>query len=237
MPLLTGSLPLTRLTAKHSTWTFLNCTEAENKFPPSHCNRISNTMSISEVTSVCFQITRQAYGDEGNGIDREAYKSGYCLFCFNVTPELSEGHHFNLVKQGSLRLELHFPAPLLPTTINVVCYAEFSNLTHVDKARNVLLQLLYVMNNQQIESILRADPLTGPVFQGVFPRDRLPRRVKNYPQAFTFNKDEHHKEGSHWLAVYLDAQDSGGIFRFIREETPVRGIYKLFARVQQILGL
>ena len=51
-------------------------------------------------------------------------------------PDLDEGGHFHLVKQGNLRLELHF-ATQLPETINVIVYAEFDNVIEDDKARNV----------------------------------------------------------------------------------------------------
>ena len=59
----------------------------------------------------------------------------------SVVKSIPEGSHFlrghfQLVKQGNLRLELHFKTPL-PETINVIVYAEFDNVIEVDKARNV----------------------------------------------------------------------------------------------------
>ena len=60
------------------------------------------------------------------------------LFAFDLTPDLSEGgNHFNLVKQGNLRLEIQFAQPL-PNTINVITYAEFENIIEIDKSRNVI---------------------------------------------------------------------------------------------------
>ena len=75
--------------------------------------------------------------DRGNQISRDEYADGFTLFAFDLTPDLDEGGHFHLVKQGNLRLELHF-ATQLPETINVIVYAEFDNVIEVDKARNVL---------------------------------------------------------------------------------------------------
>ena len=75
--------------------------------------------------------------DRGNHISRDEYGNGFTLFAFDLTPDLDEGGHFHLVKQGNLRLELHF-ATQLPETINVIVYAEFDNVIEVDKARNVL---------------------------------------------------------------------------------------------------
>ena len=76
--------------------------------------------------------------DEGNEIDRTEYQKGYTLFAFDLTPDLSvDGGHFQLVKRGNLRLELHF-AKALPATINVIAYAEFDNVIEIDRSRNVV---------------------------------------------------------------------------------------------------
>ena len=60
-----------------------------------------------------------------------------CKFAFDLTADLDDGGHFQLVKQGNLQLELQFKTPL-PETINVIVYAEFDNVIEVDKARNVI---------------------------------------------------------------------------------------------------
>ena len=75
--------------------------------------------------------------DHGNHIIRDEYGDGFTLFAFDLTPDLDEGGNFHLVKQGNLRLELHFENALAET-INVIAYAEFDNIIEVDKARNVL---------------------------------------------------------------------------------------------------
>ena len=75
--------------------------------------------------------------DRGNQITRDEYANGFTLFAFDLTPDLDDGGHFHLVKQGNLRLELHFKTALAET-INVIVYAEFDNVIEVDKARNVL---------------------------------------------------------------------------------------------------
>ena len=75
--------------------------------------------------------------DRGNQLSRDEYAQGFTLFAFDLTPNLDDGGHFHLKKQGNLRLELHFKTGL-PETINVIVYAEFDNVIEVDKARNVL---------------------------------------------------------------------------------------------------
>ena len=84
-----------------------------------------------------FSGTGMLHRDEGNNLDRDEYLQGYALFAFDLTPDLNDGNHFNLVKQGNLCLELHFAKPL-PETINVIVYAEFDNIIEVDRSRNVI---------------------------------------------------------------------------------------------------
>ena len=75
--------------------------------------------------------------DRGNQISRIEYAEGFTLFAFDLTPDLDQSGHFHLLRQGNLRLELHFKTAL-PQTINVIVYAEFDNVIEIDKARNVL---------------------------------------------------------------------------------------------------
>ena len=84
-----------------------------------------------------FTGTGQMNTNEGNHISRKAYGEGYSLFAFNLSPDSHSADAFQLIKQGSLRLEMHFKNSL-STTINVVVYAEFDNIIEVDKARNIL---------------------------------------------------------------------------------------------------
>ena len=44
--------------------------------------------------------------DEGNDIAREDYHNGYALFAFDLSPDLAEEGHFNLAKQGPVRVQL-----------------------------------------------------------------------------------------------------------------------------------
>ncbi|KAJ8048841.1 hypothetical protein HOLleu_01315 [Holothuria leucospilota] len=81
-----------------------------------------------------FSGTDKMNHDEGNAINREEYAKGYTLYAFDLAPDLSSGDHYNLVKQGNLRMELQFQRPLT-TTVNVVVYAELDNLIEIDKAR------------------------------------------------------------------------------------------------------
>lgn len=85
-----------------------------------------------------FSETGQYYLDEGNDITQQDFIHGNTLFAFDLTPDLaSGGGHFELIKQGNLRLDVRF-GTALPNTINVIVYAEFDNILQIDKTRNVI---------------------------------------------------------------------------------------------------
>ena len=75
--------------------------------------------------------------DTGNQVTRSDYSQGYTLFAFDLTPDHCPGEHFELIKQGNLRVELHFAQPLA-NTVNLIVYAEFQNVIEIDANRNVL---------------------------------------------------------------------------------------------------
>ena len=84
-----------------------------------------------------FTGTGKQFRDEGLYISREDYANGYALYAFDLTADLGEDDHFNLVRQGNVRLALKF-ARALEETISVVAYAEFENVIEVDRDRNVI---------------------------------------------------------------------------------------------------
>lgn len=67
------------------------------------------------------------------------------------------------------------------------------------------------LNNIQLGKILSSDKCTRKHFIGIFPRDKLPKRVE-YPSCFVFNTDPQDRPGEHWIAVYLDKQGNCQFF-------------------------
>lgn len=75
--------------------------------------------------------------DKGLYITRDDYADGHTLFAFDLSPDLCEGPHLNLQRQGNLRVELKF-SKALEETISVLIYAEFENVIEITKSRHVL---------------------------------------------------------------------------------------------------
>lgn len=93
-----------------------------------------------EAYHTIFSGTGIHYMNEGNNIDRKDYPNGYCLFVFDLTPDQSSrfAGHWNLVKTGSVRIELRFDKPLTGT-INCLVYSEFDNLIEIDSSRQCIV--------------------------------------------------------------------------------------------------
>ena len=87
-----------------------------------------------------FSGTGIHFLNEGNDISREDYAQGYSLTVFDLTPNLSASStsHWNLIKNGSSRLEVRFSEALVET-VNCICYLEFDSILEIDKNRNVIL--------------------------------------------------------------------------------------------------
>ena len=84
-----------------------------------------------------FSRTGKENRDEGNDLARKDYHNGYALHAFYLSPDLAEEEHFNLAKQGTVRVELKFGTEL-PNTVTVVAYAEFENVIEIDRNRNIV---------------------------------------------------------------------------------------------------
>jgi hypothetical protein len=96
----------------------------------------TNNQYITSFMSL-FNGTGKENRDEGNDIDRSAFADGYALYAFDLSPDLSENDHFNLVRQGTVRVDLKF-ALALPHAVTVIAYAEFENIIEVDRNHNVV---------------------------------------------------------------------------------------------------
>lgn len=62
------------------------------------------------------------------------------------------------------------------------------------------------MQGREIDRVLRRDFWTNPVYEGVFPVDRLPSRhkMRGIGALYIINTDQAKGPGLHWTAVYFD---------------------------------
>ena len=84
-----------------------------------------------------FADTGLANKDAGNSIEYRDFPGGYALFAFDLSPSLLDGNQVELVKSGSLRLELKFKTDLLEP-VYVIAYAELDSLLEIDHSRQIL---------------------------------------------------------------------------------------------------
>ena len=96
----------------------------------------NNSRAIMGYISL-FSGTGKLFRDEGIDVGRADFTTGYTLFAFDLSPDLAEDDHFNLIKEGNIRLEAKFRVAL-PNTINFIIYAEYENILEIDRHRNVI---------------------------------------------------------------------------------------------------
>ncbi len=110
--------------------------QANNNIKAIECD-FEHHQSLSGYLSL-FTGSGKYRRDEGLDIDREEYEKGYTLFAYDLSPDLSEETYFNLIKDGSIRVELKF-AQALPNAINVIAYAEFESIIEINREKQVLI--------------------------------------------------------------------------------------------------
>jgi len=78
--------------------------------------------------------------DDGYCVSRADFPKGYCLYCFDLSPDLSSSEsHWSIPTQGNCRLELGFSKPL-QHVVNLVVYAEFADTLEIDRNRMIHIQ-------------------------------------------------------------------------------------------------
>ena len=82
--------------------------------------------------------------EASHGISYEGYKEGHTLYAFDLTPDLCSADHFNLLRDGSLDLDvqLDYSGTDLLTkdkSHTAIFYLEFDNIIEITKDRQVLV--------------------------------------------------------------------------------------------------
>lgn len=122
---------------QHFKLTYLALKVGSEQFPskPLTPNYDSDLFLRSYMT--LFEGTGMLNDNRGHGITRTSYKDGFALYAFDMTPDMTDGSHVDLIKHGNIKMELQFKEALA-STVNVIVYAEYDNVIQVDRARNVI---------------------------------------------------------------------------------------------------
>jgi len=83
-----------------------------------------------------FSGTGKLYNDEGLSLDRYQYSHGNTLYAFDLSPDLTDDDHFDLIKTGSVRIQAKF-SEALAEPVTLIVYTEHQNLLEIDRNRNM----------------------------------------------------------------------------------------------------
>ena len=83
-----------------------------------------------------FEAAEKWNKDAGLQINRSRFDQGFAIYAFNLAPSDLGEEYINLVRQGSVRLEVRFSTNTTET-LNCLAYAEFPALIEVDHSREV----------------------------------------------------------------------------------------------------
>lgn len=75
--------------------------------------------------------------NEGNDLDISEFDGGNTIYAFDLSPSILDGNQVELVKSGSVRIELKF-AKLLAQSVHVLVYAELDSMIEITKGREIV---------------------------------------------------------------------------------------------------
>jgi hypothetical protein len=83
-----------------------------------------------------YEVAEKWNKDTGLKISRSMFDEGYAVYAFSLAPSDLGEEYINLVRQGSVRLEVKFA---INTTDTLIClaYAEFPALIEIDQSRDI----------------------------------------------------------------------------------------------------
>ncbi|XP_061191087.1 uncharacterized protein F54H12.2-like [Saccostrea echinata] len=83
-----------------------------------------------------FEVAEKWNKDAGLKITRSMFDAGYAVYAFSLAPSDLGEAYLNLIRQGSVRLEVKFAANTTET-LNCLAYAEFPALIEIDHSRDI----------------------------------------------------------------------------------------------------
>ena len=93
----------------------------------------------TECYETIFKGTKMLGDDVTHGITYEEYPNGYCLYCFNLTPDDSDGvSHVSQRKTGNIRLSLRWTTAL-EDAISLIVLGQMQNTLTIDSNRDIIV--------------------------------------------------------------------------------------------------
>lgn len=87
-----------------------------------------------------FFGTNLFWSDDGFSVTKKQYKNGFCLYCFDLTGNLSASQsYWSPPEDGQVRMELGF-ATALPSVVTVLVYSEERDCLIIDRNRNCSIE-------------------------------------------------------------------------------------------------
>src|SRR5262249_25004910 len=83
------------------------------------------------------EYTGHAYTTESNGINMSMFKSGWTIFAFTLTNSMENNPCFELIRDGTVGVDLKFSAPVPPGGLILIAYAEVDALMMIDRNRQL----------------------------------------------------------------------------------------------------
>ena len=171
-----------------------------------------NGCSVKEYMQL-VQMISSHMKDHSLLVDRKEFAHGYTLFAFDLSPDQKCADHYSLIKTGNLTAEVHFAGALI-TTINMIVYGIFDNMTEINQQKHVLFNYMQGWTlSRSLGLFFPADPYTREAFVGIYPHYWLPRaHVSLRPASMLVNMHLHNQPGEHWLAILLADQNHAEFF-------------------------
>jgi hypothetical protein len=73
--------------------------------------------------------------NRGNGIDFKKFAASHAVFAFDFSPDANDGHHWEIVKEGNVALNMTFAEAIPAPGIEVIVLGEFDSILFVDHNR------------------------------------------------------------------------------------------------------
>ena len=111
--------------------------QMHNKSQPKLLNQILKIEIYARAYHSIFTCSGSAWRNTSNAIKYKEYRKGFTIFCFDLTPSLTDGDLVEPLKTGSIRLEIGFGEPL-PNPVHILTYGQFDGIIEIDESRQVL---------------------------------------------------------------------------------------------------